>query len=780
MLAGSSDLYHLRVNAMKNLLGSVIALLIVGWVLPSTGLCSAFGTVIQPELAGRLQQSSPGETLPVIVRLAEPLSVHTLAVPPGVRGTARAQARATLVRALRARAEASQLPLRDLLRKRGLPAPKDLWLINGLAFPATPALIEELAQRPEVASVDLDAVIQVPRVVTAADTDRNLIEDNIDLVDAPALWASGFTGQGVTVAIVDSGVDSQHADLGPRWRGGTDSWFNAVAANCGNSQVTCATSCDTDTTQPCDYLDTQGVAHGTAVAGVLVGGSATGTAIGVAPGVKWIAAKIFDSNDSAPLSLIHQAFAWLLDPDGNPATDDAPDVVNNSWGFESSAGQCSTEFQADVQALRDAGIAVVFAAGNIDPGPAGPGSSISPANNSNAFAVGSVGTGSPSSIDFSQVSTFSSRGPSACDGTIFPEVVAPGYFVKTADLSSAAVPNAYRTISGTSFAAPHAAGVMALLLSAFPGTPVAELESALMQSAVDLGTAGPDNDYGYGRIDALTAYTFLNAAPAIEVTDSRAPTTDGILAFGHISPGTTASGTVRIRNAGAAALALGSIDFSGVAAPFAVTADPCSNTVLNPDQACTLSISFAPAVLGEFSGSFAIPSNDPDQPQVTVALSGFGNTPPLAPQPQSPANGATVSDPVTFTWLPASDADGDAVTQALVVSPHPDFSVADTIPVDSVPPVTPLALGAGGLLLGVLGLTLAQGRRRWVLLLLAGGLLLAPVACGGGGGGGTPPPNTQSATLSGFTSGVTYYWKMTATDSRGAVTESAARTFTDR
>ena len=207
------------------------------------------------------------------------------------------------------------------------------------------------------------------------------------------------------------------------------------------------------------------------------------------------------------------------------------------------------------------------------------------------------------------------------------------------------------------------------------------------------------------------------------------------------SPRTTASGTVRIRNAGAAALALGTIDFSGVAAPFAVTADPCSNTVLNPDQACTLSISFAPTVLGEFSGSFAIPSNDPDQPQVTVALSGFGNTPPLAPQPQSPANGATVGDPVTFTWLPASDADGDAVTQALVVSPHPDFSVADTIPVDSVPPVTPLALGAGGLLLGVLGLTLAQGRRRWVLLLMAGGLLLAPVACGGGGGGGTPPPN---------------------------------------
>lgn len=70
---------------MKNLLGGVIVLLIVGSVLPSAGLRSAFGAVIHPELAGRLQQVLPGEKLPVIVRLANPLSIHTLAVPPGLR-----------------------------------------------------------------------------------------------------------------------------------------------------------------------------------------------------------------------------------------------------------------------------------------------------------------------------------------------------------------------------------------------------------------------------------------------------------------------------------------------------------------------------------------------------------------------------------------------------------------------------------------------------------------------------------------------------------------------
>ncbi len=763
---------------MKKLFECFVVLLIVGSALLSMEARPALGTVIHPDLEGRLQQALPGEELPIIVRLADPLSIRSLAIPPESRGAVRAQARATLIHALKARAESSQQPLRDLLRQRGVPEPRDLWLINGLALNASPALIAELAQRPEVASITFDAVIQMPRVVTSADSNLNAVEDNIDLVGAPALWNSGYTGQGVTVAIVDSGVDVQHADLAPRWRGGTNSWFNAVAANCGNTQVTCATACDTNTTQPCDYLNAQNVAHGTSVAGVLVGGSATGTAIGVAPGARWIAAKIFDSNDNAPLSLIHQAFAWLLDPDGNPATDDAPDVVNNSWGFETMAGACDSEFQADVQALLDAGIAVVFAAGNTGPGAA---TSVTPASNSNAFAVGSVGAGPLGNVDFSLVSDFSARGPSACDGTIYPEIVAPGYFIKTADFTSGgAIPKATISISGTSFSAPHAAGVMALLMNAFPGTSVADLETALMKSAVDLGASGPDNDYGFGRIDALAAFSYLSAAPAIEVTDSGPPATDNILAFGHVPPGTTTSGTVRIRNAGFAPLALGAIDSRGIAAPFSLIADPCSNVVLTPDQTCTLTFSFAPAILGTFNGSITISSNDPDRTNVTVALSGFGNTPPLAPQPQAPASGASVNNTVTFAWLPASDPDGDGVNQSLTVSPHADFSVADTFPVDSVPPAAPLVLGASGMLLGALGLAIFRGCRRWMLLLLAASLFLTLADCGGGGGGGggdTPPTNTQTVTLNGFASGVTYYWKMIAEDSRGATTASAVRTF---
>ena len=78
--------------------------------------------------------------------------------------------------------------------------------------------------------------------------------------------------------------------------------------------------------------------------GVMVGGASGGSAIGVAPEARWIAVKIFDDAGKAPLSAIHQGFQWLLDPDGDPDTDDAPDVVNNSWGFVENLNECIEEF----------------------------------------------------------------------------------------------------------------------------------------------------------------------------------------------------------------------------------------------------------------------------------------------------------------------------------------------------------------------------------------------------------------------------------------------------
>ncbi len=310
---------------------------------------------------------------------------------------------------------------------------------------------------------------------------------NLDEIRAPELWAMGYIGQGIVVANMDSGVDINNPDLATRWRGGSNSWYDVHGQH------------------PVTPFDAAGLTtgHGTRSMGLMVAGDASVFAIGVAPGARWIAVKVWDDAGTAMISDFTLGFQWLLDPDGNPSTDDAPHVINNSWGFEEAAGSCNTVYQADIQALQAAGIAVVFSAGNT--GNQGPASDVSPANNPEGYAVGAVD-------NTLSVSSFSSRGPSACDGTLFAEVVAPGEQVWTTDLSAGGAPSITQA-TGTSFASPHVAGAMAALLSAFPDATAPHLRSALIQSARDLGPPGPENDYGNGLIDVLAAYNYLLGCP---------------------------------------------------------------------------------------------------------------------------------------------------------------------------------------------------------------------------------------------------------------------------
>jgi hypothetical protein len=294
---------------------------------------------------------------------------------------------------------------------------------------------------------------------------------------------------------MDTGVDVTHPDLGASWRGGANSWYDPSGEH------------------PITPIDVNG--HGTWTMGAIVGGEAGGTAIGVAPDARWIAVKIFNDQGTATTARIHQGFQWLLDPDGNPGTADAPDVVNNSWAL--GAQGCDLEFQLDLRSLRAAGILPIFAAGN-----GGPGSdtSYSPANNPEAFAVGAT---DPTDA----LASMSSRGPSSCDGTTYPELVAPGVNVRTTDLYGL-----YANETGTSMAAPHASGALALLLSAFPDLSADRQQSALESGAVDLGPAGPDNGFGYGRLDVRAAY------------DAVASTGDFTLATSPASASTPLGGTV--------------------------------------------------------------------------------------------------------------------------------------------------------------------------------------------------------------------------------------------
>jgi len=441
--------------------GAMLALLMVRPVHAGT---------ITPRLESMLQSVGGVDEIPVVVSVADKVD------PASFRDRDRSGRRSRLVRTLREHARVTQGPVSRTLHHGGARQMAVLWIVNSLAARVRPSVIRALARRPDVDRIDLDATVYVPAVTaaTAATT-----EWNIDTIGAPALWALGFTGRQRVVATLDTGVDLLHPDLAPRWRGGQNSWFDP------NGEHVLPTDVD---------------GHGTWTMGVLVGGATGGTSIGVAPGAQWIAAKIFNDAGVGSLSNIHLALQWLLDPDGDPATDDAPDVVNNSWDLLGPVGTCVSDFEADVRALETAGIAVVFAAGNYGSGPA---TSVSPANYSDGISVGAVNSSST-------VASFSSRGPSACDGDVYPRLVAPGVNIRTADLTSGGVfPRSYAYVSGTSFAAPHVAGGLALLAGAFPDASVAELEAAIGNAARDLAPVGPDQASGYGLLDLPAAYGAL-------------------------------------------------------------------------------------------------------------------------------------------------------------------------------------------------------------------------------------------------------------------------------
>ena len=257
-------------------------------------------------------------------------------------------------------------------------------------------------------------------------------------------------GQGIVVAIIDTGVDYMHPDLGSGFGpghkviGGYDFYNNDS-----------------------DPMDDNG--HGTHVAGII---AADGGIMGVAPKASILAYKALGPDGSGSMGLVMRSIEAAMDPNKDGNTNDHADVISMSLG---GAGQANDPVCLDVEKAIQAGVVVVVAAGNSGPAM---GTIASPGVAPDAITVGAVNSNNA-------LASFSSRGPTK-DLSIKPEVSAPGVGItSTVPYSGAAHSSTtgYMAMSGTSMATPHVSGAAALLLQEHPGWTPAEVKSALVLGA---------------------------------------------------------------------------------------------------------------------------------------------------------------------------------------------------------------------------------------------------------------------------------------------------------
>ncbi|MEU5913534.1 S8 family serine peptidase [Micromonospora sp. NPDC047527] len=396
-------------------------------------------------------------------------------------------------RLLTTTAERTQHDLRALLTARRA-SHTAYWIANAVRVTGDRKLVDEIAKRPEVARIEPTRSYPLRRPTPAAGSRASAdgVEWGLTNINAPQVWSDlGDRGEGVVVANIDSGVQYDHPALVGAYRGNV----GGGAVDHDHNWYDPAGVCPSPA--PCDNNG-----HGTHTMGTMVGDDGAGNQIGVAPGARWIAAKGCEADSCSDASLL-AAGQWVLAPTDlngqNPRPDLRPDVVNNSWG---GAGD-DPWYQQTIAAWRAAGMFPVFSSGN--DGPAC-GSAGSPGDNADAYAVGSYDV-------HNAISDFSGRGDATDPQSYKPNVAAPGSNVRSS------VPgNSYAAFDGTSMAAPHVSGTIALVWSAAPGLKgdIAATEELLDRTARDVdatacgGTAADNNVFGEGRLDA---YAAVRAAP---------------------------------------------------------------------------------------------------------------------------------------------------------------------------------------------------------------------------------------------------------------------------
>ena len=473
--------------------------------------------IIDTELQTDMDHHGTDEKIKVIILLSEQSDATALAREANLFSDKHDQ-RNYVINALKQQSFNSQseiLGILEDLQHQGLVTNiESYWLVNCVSCTADPTVIDLLDQRREVTTVYRveeaqwifeDDAIPAPR------GDGREITQNLLQVNAPEVWAQGYTGAGILIALIDTGVRLDHADLSGRlWDGGTEYPNHGYDFYYHDN----------------DPSDDRG--HGTHVAGTICGTGASGSQTGIAPGATIMVLKAFNNEGVGDETHWIAAMQFALEHEA--------DLMNMSLGRPQPDGAQKLMMRQACDNTLVAGVVVAACAGNIrqmqfmvpvpyniyTPGDCPPphlheDQLVNAGGTSCVICVGAVDSNN-------NIAQFSSQGPSQWTdvsayndypytenstteiGLIRPDICAPGVQIKSLDYNTN---NGYALMDGTSMATPLVAGTIALMLSKSPNLTPAQIDEILERTAQPL-TPHKSNDFGAGLLDALAAVNAVN------------------------------------------------------------------------------------------------------------------------------------------------------------------------------------------------------------------------------------------------------------------------------